>query len=379
MREIPFEVVATDPDSAARAGVLRMARGEVRTPVFMPVGTQAAIRGMPPSFIRGTGSQIILANAYHLHQRPGEQLVEKMGGLHAFMGVDVPILTDSGGFQVFSLDKIGVDEDGVRFRYEVDGKETFLSPEVSMGIQQGLGSDIAMVFDECLPAKAPRERVAPSVDLTARWAERSKKAHVRPDQSLFGIVQGAMFADLRRRSASQITSIGFDGYAIGGLAVGETPAEMRDMAEATCTMLPADRPRYLMGVGRPRDLIDCVRRGVDMFDCVIPTRHARSGMCYTSQGRMRLTDRRFRRDGYPLDTSCTCYTCTTFTRAYLHHLFKVGEILGATLVTIHNLAFFADWMRRIREAIVAGTLTALAAEADAVYPDRAETERADGD
>jgi queuine tRNA-ribosyltransferase len=280
---------------------------------------------------------------------------------------------------VFSLDKIGVDEDGVRFRYEVDGKETFLSPEVSMGIQQGLGSDIAMVFDECLPAKAPRERVAPSVDLTARWAERSKKAHVRPDQSLFGIVQGAMFADLRRRSASQITSIGFDGYAIGGLAVGETPAEMRDMAEATCAMLPADRPRYLMGVGRPRDLIDCVRRGVDMFDCVIPTRHARSGMCYTSQGRMRLTDRRFRRDGYPLDTSCTCYTCTTFTRAYLHHLFKVGEILGATLVTIHNLAFFADWMRRIREAIVAGTLTALAAEADAVYPDRAETERADGD
>jgi queuine tRNA-ribosyltransferase len=379
MREIPFEVVATDPDSAARAGVLRMARGEVRTPVFMPVGTQAAIRGMPPSFIRGTGSQIILANAYHLHQRPGEQLVEKMGGLHAFMGVDLPILTDSGGFQVFSLDKIGVDEDGVRFRYEVDGKETFLSPEVSMGIQQGLGSDIAMVFDECLPAKAPRERVAPSVDLTARWAERSKKAHVRPDQSLFGIVQGAMFADLRRRSASQITSIGFDGYAIGGLAVGETPAEMRDMAEATCAMLPADRPRYLMGVGRPRDLIDCVRRGVDMFDCVIPTRHARSGMCYTSQGRMRLTDRRFRRDGYPLDTSCTCYTCTTFTRAYLHHLFKVGEILGATLVTIHNLAFFADWMRRIREAIVAGTLTALAAEADAVYPDRAETERADGD
>jgi len=366
---IEFDLEATDTGSSARAGVLHLARGAVKTPVFMPVGTQAAIRAFPPSFLPGTGSQIILANAYHLHQRPGEELVQKMGGLHSFMGVDVPMLTDSGGFQVFSLKKTSVTEDGVSFRYEVDGKQTFLSPEVSMGIQQALGADIAMVFDECLPANSGKELVAPSVDRTARWAQRSKDAHTRPDQSLFGIVQGAMFTDLRQRSAGQITNIGFDGYAIGGLAVGETPEQMRVMAKATCAMLPADRPRYLMGVGRPRDLLDCVRRGVDMFDCVIPTRHARSGVFYTMQKRIRITDRRYRRDGYPPDTSCGCYTCQTFTRAYIHHLFKVGEVLGSTLAVIHNLTFFADWMRKIREAIVAGELASVAREMEAAYPE----------
>ena len=365
---ISFEVEATDPSSSARAGTLQLARGAVKTPVFMPVGTQAALRGLPPIFLDGSGVQIILANAYHLHQRPGQDLIKKLGGLHRFMNVDLPILTDSGGFQVFSLKKSKVSEEGVWFRYEVDGKQTMLSPEVSMEIQQALGSDIAMVFDECLPADSPHGLVAASIDRTARWAERSKKAHKRTDQSLFGIVQGAMFKDLRSRSAEQIGSLGFDGYAVGGLAVGETPEKMRDVAEWTCGLLPEDRPRYLMGVGRPRDLLDCVRRGVDMFDCVIPTRHARSGVFYTLQGRIRITDRRYRRDGYPPDTGCDCYTCTGFTRAYLHHLFKVGEILGSTLATVHNLRFFQMWMDRIREAIIAGNLDDVAPELEAVYP-----------
>ena len=339
-----------------------MARGDVRTPVFMPVGTQAAIRAMPPSFLDGADSQIILANAYHLSQRPGDELVKKLGGLHKFMHVELPILTDSGGFQVFSLKKSKVTEEGVLFAYEVDGEKTMLSPEISMRVQQNLGSDIAMVFDECLPAAADFERTKTSIERTARWEARSKAAHERADQSLFGIVQGGMHKKLRSRSAKQITEIGFDGYAIGGLAVGESPDEMRTVCEHTCRLLPKDRPRYLMGVGRPADLVDCVQLGVDMFDCVIPTRHARSGMMYTMRGRLRVTDRRYRRDKLAVDTSCDCYTCTSFSRAYLHHLFRVGEILGSTLATVHNLRFFQRWMDRIREAIVAGNLAQVASE-----------------
>ncbi len=363
-----FDLEAQDPKSSARAGVLHLARGTVKTPVFMPVGTQAAIRGMPPCFLDGTKTQIMLCNAYHLHQRPGEELVKKMGGLHEFMRVDLPILTDSGGFQVFSLDKTKVTEDGVTFRYEVDGKQTMLSPEVSMKTQQDLGSDIAMVFDECLPADSPYKLVAKSIERTARWEARSKKAHTRPDQSLFGIVQGALFKDLRQRSAQQISDIGFDGYAIGGLAVGENPQQMREMTGWTTQFMPVDRPRYLMGVGKPRDLIDCVRLGVDMFDCVIPTRHARSGCLYTHRGRIRVTDKRYRRDKYPADTSCDCYTCSNFSRAYLHHLFKVGEILSASLATIHNLHFFEQWMGRIRTGIIEGTLEEVASDMEACYP-----------
>ncbi len=364
-----FDLEATDPGSAARAGRLDLARGTVLTPVFMPVATQAAIRGTPASFLRDTGSQIILANAYHLHQRPGEELVAKLGGLHGFMAVDLPMLTDSGGFQVFSLDKASVSEEGVRFRYKVDGQQTFLSPEVSMAIQQALGADIAMVFDECLPAGAPRDRVATSIDRTARWAERSKAAHHRPDQSLFGIVQGGMYPDLRRRSAEQTVGIGFDGYAIGGLAVGEAPRKLYDMAETTAAIMPADRPRYLMGVGRPQDLVECVRRGVDMFDCVIPTRHARSGLLYTFRGRLRITDRRYRRDKYPPDTQCDCYTCRTLSRAYLHHLFRVGDILAAGLATVHNLTFFAALMARLRTSLLEGRFAAVGAEILEHYPE----------
>jgi queuine tRNA-ribosyltransferase len=355
-RAFPFKVEATV--GAARAGVMSLARGTVQTPVYMPVGTQGAIRTLSPLHLASTGSQIILANTYHLHQRPGEDLVEKHGGLHKMMGVDLPILTDSGGFQVFSLEKT-VTEEGVRFRYEVDGKETFLSPEISMDIQQRLGSDIAMVFDECLPHGVDRAYAERSLERTARWEARSKAAHTREDQSLFGIVQGAFWRDLRERSAAQVTEIGFDGYAIGGLSVGEGHQLMCEVLDFTTPCMPADRPRYLMGVGRPLDLVEGVARGVDMFDCVIQTRHARSGMFYTTPGRLRITDARYRRDMFPPDTSCGCYTCANFTRAYLHHLFKVGEVLGATLTTVHNLTWFADFMARMRRAEVHRT-----------YPDR---------
>jgi len=363
----PFSVDATD--GPARAGTMSLARGTVRTPVYMPVGTQGAIRTLSPLHLAGTSSQIILANTYHLHQRPGEDLVARHGGLHGMMNVDLPILTDSGGFQVFSLEKT-INEDGVTFRYEVDGKETFLSPEVSMDIQQKLGSDIAMVFDECLPSGVERAYAERSLERTARWEARSKAAHTRPDQSLFGIVQGAFWKDLRRRSAEQIQNIGFDGYAIGGLSVGEGHKTMCEVLDYTVEALPAERPRYLMGVGRPLDLVEGVARGVDMFDCVIQTRHARSGMFYTSQGRMRITDARYRRDMYAPDTSCGCYTCTNFTRAYLHHLFKVGEVLGASLTTIHNLRWFADFMAGMRQSIVEGRFQAFREDVHRVWPEK---------
>ena len=369
---VGFELDAVDRGTGGRAGRLRLARGTVHTPIFMPVGTQAALRSLPPLFVPELGIEILLANTYHLHQRPGEGTIEKLGGLHRFMAVDVPILTDSGGFQVFSLDKVEVSEDGVSFAYEVDGKRTFLSPEVSMAIQQALGADIAMAFDQCLPASATRAEVEPSVDLTARWAERCLAAHEHPGQSLFGIVQGGLFPDLRRRSVEQITSLGFDGFAVGGLSVGEGPEAMnRALAETTPYMPPA-LPRYLMGVGRPQDLVDGVAQGIDMFDCVIPTRHARSGTLYTFQGRIRVTHSRYRRDAYAIDTSCRCYTCTHFSRAYLHHLFSVGEVLGATLCTVHNLAFFTELMRRVREAVLAGTFAELRRTIKDLYPEKGQ-------
>ncbi len=365
MHHFPFSVDATD--GGARATTLKLGRGDVTTPVFMPVGTQGAIRSLSPDHVLSTGSQIVLANTYHLGQRPGEKVVEKHGGLHTMMGIPLPILTDSGGFQVFSLKKSKVDEQGVTFAYEVDGNQTFLSPERSMEIQQALGSDIAMVFDECLAYGVDKARCAASIERTARWEARSKAAHRREDQSLFGIVQGGFWADLRERSAGLTTEIGFDGYAIGGLSVGEGHAEMLDVLDATTPHLPSDRPRYLMGVGRPIDLVEGVARGIDMFDCVIPTRHARSGMLYTRVGRLRVSDKRYRSDMYAPDTSCGCYTCRTFTRAYLHHLFKVGEILAASLATLHNLFFFATYMREMRAAILDGRFAAFRAEARRVW------------
>ncbi|MFH1463701.1 MAG: tRNA guanosine(34) transglycosylase Tgt [Pseudomonadota bacterium] len=366
MRSVQFSLEATT--GGARAGRLLLPHGEVRTPVFMPVGTQAALRATQPRDVHEAGVSIMLANTYHLSQRPGEQVVQKAGGLHRFMGIDLPMLTDSGGFQVFSLDK-QVDEDGVTFRYEVDGQRTRLTPERSMAIQQALGADIAMIFDECLPWGVDRAYAEASLARTHRWEARSKAAHTREDQALFGIVQGAFWPDLRKHSAEEVAAIGFDGYAIGGLAVGEEPHVMLGVLEATTPHMPRDRPRYLMGVGRPQDLVEGVARGVDMFDCVIPTRHARSGLLYTDAGRIRMTDRRYRRDFFPIDTACDCATCRQFTRAYVHHLFRVGEILAATLATIHNVRWFVHTMERMRQSILDGTFEEFRARINASYPE----------
>ncbi|MEZ4316749.1 MAG: tRNA guanosine(34) transglycosylase Tgt [Myxococcota bacterium] len=365
MRPVGFTLDGTD--GGARATTLHLARGDVKTPVYMPVGTQGAVRAVAPDRLPAEGVQILLANTYHLSQRPGEALVAKHGGLHGFMKTDLPILTDSGGFQVFSLDKT-VTEDGVTFQYEVDGKQTFLSPERSMDIQQKLGSDIAMVFDECLAYGTDEHYARASVDRTTRWELRSKEAHTREDQSLFGIVQGGFWPELRKRSALAIADIGFDGYAIGGLSVGEGHEVMCDVLDHTTPYMPVDGPRYLMGVGRPVDLVEAVARGVDMFDCVIQTRHARSGVTWTRRGRIRLTDSRYRSDMFPIDPSCRCYTCQNFTRAYLHHLFKVGEILGATLASIHNIGWFAQFMDDMRTSILEQRFQAFREEVHVHYP-----------
>tara|TARA_B110000037_G_scaffold210669_1_gene261277 strand:+ start:294 stop:1523 length:1230 start_codon:yes stop_codon:yes gene_type:complete len=367
--EIKFSVEAKKGN--ARAGRLELARGVVQTPVFMPVGTQGAIRTLSPLHLAQTGSQIILANTYHLSQRPGETLVAKHGGIHNMMNVELPVLTDSGGFQVFSLDKKEVTEEGVNFNYELDGRSTFLSPETSMDIQQQIGSDIAMVFDECLAFGTDVDYARASVDRTTRWERRSKDAHTRPDQSLFGIVQGGFWPELRKRSAEAIQDIGFDGYAIGGLSVGEGHQKMLEVLKFTLPHMSQSHPRYLMGVGRPLDLVEGVAEGIDMFDCVIPTRHARSGMFYTWAGRARITDARYRRDMYPPDTSCNCYACTNFTRAYIHHLFRVGEVLGATLTTLHNLTWFAAFMAKMRESIIDGSFDEFRAMVHKIYPERA--------
>lgn len=371
MRGFPFSIDGRV--GQARATTLKLARGDVQTPIYMPVGTQGAVRAMSAVQVKETGTQILLANTYHLSQRPGEDLVERHGGLHDFMGTDLPILTDSGGFQVFSLDKT-ITEEGVTFQYEVDGNKTFLSPERSMDIQQKLGADIAMVFDECIAFGTERSYAEASVARTTRWERRSKEAHTRPDQSLFGIVQGGFWPDLRKRSALEIAEIGFDGYAVGGLSVGEGHVKMCDVLDHTTEHMPWDSPRYLMGVGRPLDLVEAVARGIDMFDCVIQTRHARSGVMWTAHGRMRVSDRRYRKDMRPVDENCTCYTCTTFTRAYLHHLFRVGEILGATLASIHNIAWFQQYMGRMRASILDGSFESFRRNVHEVYPEGAPPE-----
>jgi queuine tRNA-ribosyltransferase len=353
-RPLSFALEARDPMTRARAGVITTPHGPIKTPVFMPVGTQGAVRNLTPDQVRATGAQIILANTYHLNIRPGSDLVQKAGGLHRMMGYDIPILTDSGGFQVFSLPKKEILADGVAFQYEVNGEKVVLTPELSMQIQQQLGADIAMAFDECTPYPCTHEYALEALERTTRWEQRSKAAHTRPDQALFGIVQGSVFEDLRRRSAREIIDIGFDGYAIGGLSVGEGLEIMSRVLEFTVPELPEDRPRYLMGVGLPEDLIAGVELGIDMFDCVIPTRHARGGILYTFQGRMRIQHSRYRRDMYPIDTKCTCYTCRNFSRAYLRHLFMIREVLANTLASIHNIHFYQELMARMRQAVLAG-------------------------
>ncbi|MBL8527211.1 MAG: tRNA guanosine(34) transglycosylase Tgt [Burkholderiales bacterium] len=357
---VPFHVLAQD--GRARRARLALPHGVVDTPAFMPVGTYGSVKALSPHELEAVGSRIVLGNTFHLWLRPGLEVVEAHGGLHRFMGWDGPLLTDSGGFQVYSLGELRtITEEGVRFASPVNGDRLLLTPETSMQIQRVLDADVAMVFDECTPYPADEKQTRDSMALSLRWAQRSKDAHAGNTNALFGIVQGGMFEHLREASLAGLTAIGFDGYAIGGLSVGEPKAEMRRMLHHTAALLPADRPRYLMGVGTPEDLIDAVQAGMDMFDCVMPTRNARNGWLFTRHGVMRLKNSRYRADTAPVDEACACYTCRHFTRAYLHHLHRVGEILGARLNTLHNLHYYHELMAGLREAIACRRLDAHAA------------------
>jgi queuine tRNA-ribosyltransferase len=354
-----FDLLATD--GSARRGRVTTAHGVVDTPVFMPVGTQGTVKALAPDDLETAGAQIVLGNTYHLFLRPGHEVIRELGGLHRFMGWQGAILTDSGGFQVWSLAKLRkITDEGVEFRAPLDGATRFLSPELVVEIQRALGSDIAMILDDCLAYPATRETTERSLALTLRWAERCRAAHARGDgaQALFGIVQGGTDEELRLRAAEATVALGFDGYAIGGLAVGEPKPELYALTELVARALPADRPRYLMGVGRPDDLVECVARGVDMFDCVLPTRNARNGQAFTREGPVTIKQARWTRDPAPLDANCACYTCRRFSRAYLRHLFVAEELLAYRLLTLHNVHFYMDLMAGVREAIAAGRFEA---------------------
>ncbi len=339
-------------DGAARRGRLNFERGSVETPAFMPVGTYGTVKAMTPEELRELGAQIILGNTFHLMLRPGMEVMRVHGGLHRFMHWDGPILTDSGGFQVWSLGKLRkISEQGVTFQSPVNGDRIFMGPEESMAMQQALGADIIMVFDECTPYPATEEQARNSMELSLRWAERSKRAHEGHPGALFGIVQGGMYEQLRLESLTGLKNIGFDGYALGGLSVGEPKAEMLRILDSIAPQLPADRPRYLMGVGTPEDLVESVRRGMDMFDCVLPTRNARNGWLFTQDGAVKIRNSRHAADTGPVDSQCDCYTCRNFSRAYLRHLQQCNEILGARLATIHNLYYYQSLMRGLRQAI----------------------------
>ncbi len=347
-----FSFAVEARDGRARAGRLTTPHGEVETPVFMPVGTAGAVKAVLHRDLREIGARVLLANTYHLMLRPGDALVAGLGGLHSFTGWDGPFLTDSGGYQVFSLAALRkLDEEGVRFQSHLDGSAHLLSPERSMEVQQNLGADIVMAFDECPPGDAPREVVAEATARTTRWARRSRDAHRREDQWLFGIVQGGVHLDLRETSARELLEIGFPGYAIGGLSVGEPKAGRDRVLEHLDPVLPAEKPRYLMGVGTPEDLVDAVARGVDMFDCVLPTRNARNGQLFTSRGRLSIRNARYRDDPRPPDPGCPCPTCRTASRAYLRHLHQANEMTAATLMTVHNLFFYLDMMGAMRQSI----------------------------
>ncbi len=374
---IRFALEATDRACAARAGRLFTDHGEVATPVFMPVGTHAAVRAMTPEQVKATGARIVLANTYHLLLRPGPDLVKKAGGLHAFMAWDGPILTDSGGFQVFSLKHKEITPEGVRFRNEIDGGAVMLTPERSIEIQHALGADIIMAFDECTPYPATRELARRGVDHSLAWLERCISAHGSSSQALFPIVQGSVYPELRSDCARAIVRFDMPGYAIGGVSVGEGIEELKRIVSVTAPLLPESKPRYLMGVGLPEDLVASVERGIDMFDCVIPTRYARSATLFTRRGRIRMNHRRYRRDMYPIDTSCDCYACATFTRAYLNHLYAANEILAAILGAIHNVRFYQRLMTEMREAIVAGSFVAWKAGFHAEYGEPGERRTAD--
>ena len=366
-----FEITARDPHSHARAGRLYTPHGAVDTPVFMPVGTAGTVKALTQEMLEELDAQLLLANTYHLFLRPGHEAIRELGGLHRFMGWPRALLTDSGGYQVFSMNSIRqVNEDGVTFASHLDGSPQFLSPEKAVEIQAALGADFIMVLDECLEYPASHEKARQSMELTLRWARRCQQALTAQDfrepesggQALFGIVQGGVYADLRRECARRLVEMDFPGYAIGGLAVGEPPALSYEMTEASVSELPADKPRYLMGVGYPLDLVEYVRRGVDMMDCVLPTRNARNGYLFTSAGSLHIRNAAYARDSRPLDARCPCSVCRRYSRAYLRHLFNAGEISAAILATHHNLYFYLDLMRRIRAAIREGTLDQLAGQ-----------------
>ncbi|PIE68604.1 MAG: tRNA guanosine(34) transglycosylase Tgt [Deltaproteobacteria bacterium] len=352
MKKDIFTQQTSSTDCRARRGQVTTRHGTFQTPVFMPVGTQASVKAVTPENLVELGAEIILGNTYHLFLRPGHALIETLGGLHSFMHWERPILTDSGGFQIFSLQELAtITEEGAAFRSHLDGSRLFLSPESAVAVQEALGADIMMVLDTCIPYPADHEEAARATALTGRWAKRCRQAQQPTGQLLFGIIQGGIYPDLRREAVSELVDIGFDGYAIGGLSVGEPKELMLAMLEETVPHLPADQPVYLMGVGTPEDLVEGVYRGVDMFDCVMPTRNARNGMLFTSQGRIVIKNARYREDQRPLDESCTCYTCRNYSRAYLRHLFQSHEILAYQLNSIHNLHYYCALMAQMRTAI----------------------------
>jgi queuine tRNA-ribosyltransferase len=371
---VTFELLRTD--GSARRGRLTTPHGVVDTPAFMPVGTRGTVRSLGPDDLVAAGTQIVLGNTYHLLVRPGHGLIRELGGLHRFMGWPGPILTDSGGFQVFSLSKLAtVDEEGVRFRSPVDGSLHALTPEISIEVQHALGVDVIHTLDEFLPNPATREATERSLERTLRWARRCQDAHVRGGSgpALFGIVQGGADADLRRRAARETVALGFDGYAIGGMAVGEPKPVMYELTATVAALLPPGQPRYLMGVGKPDDLVESVARGVDMFDCVLPTRNARNGQCFTWDGPLTIKQARYERDGAPLDPDCACYACRRFSRAYLRHLFMADELLAYRLLSLHNVAFFHALMAAMREAVETGAFEPFRARFLARYAVSSET------
>ena len=349
----PYTLIKKSTQCEARRGEVATPHGTFQTPVFMPVGTQATVKGVTPENLTELGTEIILGNTYHLFIRPGHELVRKLGGLHHFMHWDRPILTDSGGFQIYSLrDRAKITEEGATFKSHLDGATLFLSPEGAVEVQQALGSDIMMCLDTCIPYPAERPQTIEATELTRRWAGRSRKAKADGNgQLLFGIIQGGMYEDLRKKALEQLVEIGFDGYAIGGLSVGEPSTMMYDLTEYTARLMPESHPRYLMGVGTPEDLVESVYRGIDMFDCVMPTRNARNGMLFTSTGRLVIKNARYFDDQEPVDAECGCYTCRNYSRAYLRHLYMAKEILASHLNTVHNLHYYVNLMRQMREAI----------------------------
>ncbi len=347
-----FTVIKEDSISSARLGKILTSHGEVNTPAFMPVGTQGTVKSLTPEDIEDLNAEIILCNTYHLYLRPGHEVIARLGGLHSFIHWKHPLLTDSGGFQIYSISTLRkIKEEGVFFRSHLDGSSHLLTPERAVEVQEALGADIIMCLDECTPYPSSFDYTQESLSLTTRWAERSKKAHTRKDQALFGIIQGGMYPDLRKQSTREIVGFDFPGYAVGGLGVGETKDTLHEILDTTVPLIPHDKPRYLMGVGTPQDLLECAKKGIDMFDCVMPTRHARNGMLFTSFGNLVIKNAEYADDPKPIDPQCGCYTCKHYSRAYLRHLFMAKEILSARLNTIHNLYYYLNLMKDIRDAI----------------------------